>query len=240
MPFANGESLVFQLSWLGIVGGTAELRVEPPAEHEGTLAYRITSRARSNDFFSKIYPVDDQIESLVEARSFRSLRYEKHLSEGGKRREELVRFDPVRNVASEKGTETPTPAQVLDALAALYWVRGAELVVGKSLQVPVHANRRNYQLTIDVLAREKLRTAFGERMAWKLEPRQQYEGVFAKKGRLWVWLSDDAGRLPLLMKSTLTIGSIAARLVEYTLTAPGPPLDPRTAATPAGDRAPAD
>jgi hypothetical protein len=85
-----------------------------------------------------------------------------------------------------------------------------------------------------VLAREKLRTAFGERMAWKLEPHQQYEGVFAKKGRLWVWISDDAGRLPLLMKSTLTIGSIAARLVEYTLTAPGPPLDARAAATPAG------
>lgn len=233
MPFANGESLVFELSWLGIVGGTAELKVEAPAEHDGTLAYRITSHARSNQFFTKIYPVDDQIESLVEARRFRSLKYEKHLNEGGKHREELVRFDPVRNVAVERGNEVATPAEVLDALAALYWVRGMDLAMGKSVQVPVHASGKNYQLTVDVLGREKLHTAFGDRMAWKLEPHQQYEGVFAKKGRLWVWISDDPGRLPLLMKSTLTIGSIAARLVEYSITAAGPPVETRAAAPPA-------
>src|SRR5581483_9884103 len=91
LPFANGESLVYELSWLGIVGGTAELHVDPPAEHDGTLAYRITSRARSNDFFTKIYPVDDRTESLVDAHRFRSLSFQKHLSEGGKHRDALVR-----------------------------------------------------------------------------------------------------------------------------------------------------
>jgi hypothetical protein len=215
LPFANGESLVYELSWLGIVGGTAELRVDPPADHEGVLAYRITSRARSNEFFSKIYTVDDLVESVVAAQPFRALRYEKHLREGGKQREELVRFDPVRNVAEEKGRTVATPPFVLDALSALYFVRTMDLAVGNSLQVPVHANGRNYALTVDVLSRERVRTPFGERMAWKVEPHQQYEGVFAKKGRLWVWISDDPTRLPLLMKSSLSIGSIAARLVEY-------------------------
>jgi hypothetical protein len=232
-PFANGETLVYELSWLGIVGGTAELRVDPPFDHDGTLAYRITSHARSNDFFSKIYTVDDRVESVVGAQPFRALRYEKHLREGGRQREELVRFDPVRNVAESKGRTVSTPPLVLDALSALYWVRTMDLAVGNSLQLPVHANGRNFALTVDVLARERLRTPFGERMAWKLEPHQQYEGVFAKKGRLWVWISDDTARLPLLMKSSLSIGSIAARLVEYRLSsgvaasgAPSPPPRP--------------
>ena len=221
LPFARGESLVYELSWLGIVGGTAELRVDPPARHDGTLAYRITSRARSNDFFSRIYRVDDRAEAIVEARRFRSLRFEKHLDEGGKRRHELVRFDPLRNVAEGDGTVVATSALVLDALSALYRVRAMELAVGKSLQLPVHADGRNYELQVDVLARERLRTPFGERMAWKVEPRQQYQGVFQQRGRLWVWISDDAGRLPLLMKSSLPIGAIAARLVEYRVSVGG-------------------
>jgi hypothetical protein len=231
--FAGGESLVYELSWLGIVGGTAELRVDAPFEHEGTLAYRFSSRARSNAFFSKIYTVDDRIESLVDARTFRTLRFEKHLLEGGKRREELVRFDPLRNVAEEDGVAMPTPPEVLDALSALYFVRTLDLAVGKTLQVPVHADGRNYDLSVDVLARERLRTPFGDRMAWKVEPHQQYEGVFAKKGRLWVWISDDAGRLPLLMRSSLTIGSIAARLVEYRVSNALPPAVASPAPTPA-------
>jgi hypothetical protein len=231
LPFAHGETLVYELSWLGIVGGTAELAVEPPAEHqsvgEGTLAYRITSRARSNAFFTRIFPVDDRTESLVDAQRFRTLRFEKHLREGSRRRDQVVLFDPLRNVASSDGVEMPTPAAAVDALAALYYVRGLELVAGRSVDVAVYADGRNYQLQVEVLGRERIHTPFGERLAWKVEPHQQYEGVFAQKGRLWVWIADDASRLPLLMRSSLAIGSIAARLVAYRLatgTSGAPPV----------------
>ena len=189
--------------------------VEPPAPAATPAAYRLTSTARSNPFFTRIFPVDDRIESLVEAGPFRSLRFSKRLNEGSKSRAEDIVFDHQRNVALSGGREVPTPAQVQDALSALYYLRTLPLEPGRSLQVPVHSGGRNYDLQVDVLARERIDTPFGPRVAFKVEPHQAYQGVFDQRGRLFVWIADDASRLPLLMRSELAIGAIVARLVEY-------------------------
>ena len=215
VPFAAGEQLVYEISWLGIVAGTAEMTVEPPSPDQAPPAYRITSTARSNPFFTRIFPVDDRIESVVEAAPFRSLRFDKRLSEGSKRREEEIVFDHARGVALSEGREVATPEHVQDALSAFYYLRTLPLEPGRSLHLPVHAGGRNYALQVDVLARERIDTPFGPRVAFKVEPHQDYQGVFDQRGRLFVWIADDAGRLPLMMRSELAIGAIVARLVEY-------------------------
>ena len=226
-PFAAGEQLVYEVSWLGIVAGTARMVVEPPEPAAAPPAFRIHSTAQSNPFFTRIFAVDDRIESVVEVAPFRSLRFTKRLREGTKKRDEEIVFDPARNVAISGGREVATPPRVQDALSALYYLRTQPLEPGNSLQLPVHSGGRNYGLQVDVLARERIQTPFGERVAFKVEPHQGYEGVFDQRGRLFVWIGDDAGRLPLLMRSELPIGAIVARLVEYEWTAPGaadPPL----------------
>ena len=55
------ERLVYRLSWAGIAVGTAtqEIRAEG-----GT--YRIAVTARSNDWLSVFFPVDDRIESVLD------------------------------------------------------------------------------------------------------------------------------------------------------------------------------
>jgi hypothetical protein len=39
--------------------------------------------------------------------------------------------------------------------------------------------------------------------------------VFTQKGRLTVWLTDDRRRIPVLVKSKVIIGHVAAILKEY-------------------------
>ncbi|HVS02257.1 MAG TPA: DUF3108 domain-containing protein [Thermoanaerobaculia bacterium] len=217
-PFAGGEELRFELSWLGIVAGTATMRVEPPTSFAGTPAYRLSTRAVSTPFFSRIFPVDDRLVSWIDARRFRSLRFEKHLREGRKRSHELVDFDPAQELARFEGRAVPTPPDVLDTLSAFYFVRTLRLEPGTSERLDVHAGGKNYGLRVDVLSRERIATPFGDRAALKIEPHQEYEGVFAQRGRVWIWLSDDANRLPLLLRSSLPIGAITARLVDYRVT----------------------
>lgn len=236
-PFAAGEQLVFEVSWLGIVAGTLEMTVEPPRPSDAPPAYRITSTARSNPFFTRIFPVDDRIESVAAATPFRSLRFSKRLREGSKAIDEEILFDPARNVALFEGQEVATPERVQDSLSALYYLRTLPLEPGNSLQVPVHSGGRNYDLLVDVLARERIETPFGRRVAIKVEPHRGYEGVFDRRGRLWVWLADEPSRLPLLMRSELPIGAIVARLVEYQRTGPLP-LAAATATPAAGPALP--
>ena len=45
----------------------------------------------------------------------------------------------------------------------------------------------------------------------------QSVGVFQHEGKLKVWLTNDRLRLPVLMKSKVLVGSIAAELTSYKL-----------------------
>jgi hypothetical protein len=48
-----------------------------------------------------------------------------------------------------------------------------------------------------------------------VEPILRGPGVFTQQGRLSVWLTDDRRRLPVLMKSKVVIGHVAAILKSY-------------------------
>jgi hypothetical protein len=47
-------------------------------------------------------------------------------------------------------------------------------------------------------------------------------GLFVRKGRLQVWLTDDARRVPVRMRSKVAIGSVSADLERYE---PAPPVN---------------
>jgi len=40
-------------------------------------------------------------------------------------------------------------------------------------------------------------------------------GIFKNKGRLVIWITEDERRMPVLMKSKVTVGSISVVLQEY-------------------------
>ena len=46
-------------------------------------------------------------------------------------------------------------------------------------------------------------------------------GLFVKQGRLKIWLTDDARRIPVRMRSKVAIGSVSADLEAYTPARPG-------------------
>ena len=54
----------------------------------------------------------------------------------------------------------------------------------------------------------------GEFNTIKVRTYPKYEGVFMHKGEIFMWLTDDYRKIPVLMKSTIAIGSIVATLTE--------------------------
>jgi hypothetical protein len=50
-----------------------------------------------------------------------------------------------------------------------------------------------------------------------VEPILRGPAIFTQKGRLTVWLTNDRYKMPVLMKSKVVIGSVAAVLKEYSL-----------------------
>jgi hypothetical protein len=104
---------------------------------------------------------------------------------------------------------------VQDALSSLYYVRTRQdLIVGKSIVVDVHDSGKTWAVEVQTLGRERITTPAGEFDTIMVKTFPKYEGVFMNKGEIAIWFTDDARRVPVLMKSKISIGSIVATLIE--------------------------
>ncbi|MEO6487306.1 MAG: DUF3108 domain-containing protein, partial [Thermoanaerobaculia bacterium] len=97
--FDAGETLDFNLSWTRVSGGAARMTISPIPNDR----YRLTSVAKSGAFFSRIFKVRDEIESIVDRSDFSTLQYHKILDERGKKKDELTVIDEARGVAGGCG-----------------------------------------------------------------------------------------------------------------------------------------
>ncbi len=214
-PFGPGERLKFSVQYGIIHAGTAYLEVTDVKDYEGRPVYTLVARAESNAFFSRFYKVRNYIESYMDQEGRYSRRFYESRREGGFRKKEEIRFDQARRQAIyPDGTSLPIPPQVQDALSSFYYTRFLPLPVGGSVLFDYHASRKSLPLEVKVLGREQVETPAGKYSCVLVEPILKAGGIFKKKGRLWIWLTDDERRLPVQMKSKVTIGSVSVVLVE--------------------------
>lgn len=221
--YQPGEKLTYNVSWSDLVqAGTAVMEVRREKGSDGGDAVQIISTARSVGMVERFYPVRDTIKSLIDPKTHQSLAYSMDQSHGKRKKKRELVFD------REAGTVTylkegmkdvvEVPAGTQDALSSLYYVRThGTFTVGTSLFVNVHDSGKTWNVEVQVLGREKLKTPIGEFSTVKVKTYPKYDGVFMHKGEIFIWLTDDEHRVPLLMKSTITIGSVMATITEMKL-----------------------
>jgi hypothetical protein len=217
--FSVPERLEFELSWSGITAGTAVLEVTRSAD--GII---ITSTARSADWLSLLYKVDDRIEAEMskgeEGRLFGVPRiYRENLHEGRSRFHKEVTFDHVGRTARivnflDKSTVNLEITPITyDSLSCFYYARLQKLEPGTSFFIDIFDGKKLHNTEVKVLRREELETVVGTFKAIVIMPVLQTKGIFSKTGDLYIWLTDDERRIPLKMQSKIGIGSITAALV---------------------------
>jgi hypothetical protein len=66
-----------------------------------------------------------------------------------------------------------------------------------------------------VHGREEIKSsALGKVNTVKVEPVLDGDGIFNSKGRIFIWLTDDDRRIPVLMQCEIALGSIKAKLMK--------------------------
>jgi hypothetical protein len=86
---------------------------------------------------------------------------------------------------------------------------------GRQQLVPVFADKKRHLVPVQVLGREARKTQFGTLRTVKVQPQMRFKGLYDKDGDTVFWLTDDACRVPVEVKSKILIGSLVAELVEY-------------------------
>jgi Protein of unknown function (DUF3108) len=219
--FTPGEILTYNISWSTLINaGIAVMEVQPGQTINGRQTYDLISTTHSVGILDLVYPVQDRIVSVIDAEELYSLSFDLVERHRKKTRSRSTTFDQDKGTARDVVNQDPPecftiPPRVQDALSSLYYVRTLrDLSIGKKIIVEVHDSGKNWSVEVHVLKKEKIFTPAGEFDTIEVKTYPKYEGVFMNKGEIYIWFTDDTRRIPVLMKSMISIGSIVATLTE--------------------------
>ena len=223
LPFGPGEKLSYNIYWTFILGGTATLETLASEQVEGRTALHFRALAKSTPFVDKFYKVRDSIESWVDTGMTRSLLYRKDQSEGDYVRNYVVSFDSMGLTAYRysKGAfknAVSVPRGTFDPLSMLFLFRTKPLAVGYDFLAPVTDGDKYIVGKAKVVRRETVTTPAGEFDTLLVEPDvRDIGGVFRKSpdATLQVWITNDARRIPVRVKSKVAVGHFTMELTGY-------------------------
>jgi Protein of unknown function (DUF3108) len=218
--FAAPEQLHYAISWLGIPVGESSLTSLGVVEEGTGAVYHFSSTAMSNHVLRLLYPVRTRIDSIVDAERFLPIRYTMNGRQGFQTRHRELLFDQSKHTVqlTMEGQirNYPTVEAVQDPLSALYYYRmTATMRPGEVVRIPVHDRKRPKEIVVTAGPVETVTTDAGTFQAARLKIKQEEEGLFLHEGDITVWITTDERRLPVRLEGRVTIGTVAAELVNY-------------------------
>lgn len=215
--YAVGEKLTFAVQYFNATAGYAILSIPEYSVQQGRVCLHVVAEAKTHPFFETFFKVRDRIETFIDADSQISWRYEKHIREGGYSADAFYIFDQRghRMVEPDKNHEVTVSAETQDVLSCFFWFRTMDLTPGHDMTINVAAdNMKSYQLLVNVLRKERVSTLAGDFDCILVQPHLMYDGIFQQKGEVFMWISDDARRIPVKIQTKIAIGSINITLQD--------------------------
>ncbi len=218
--FPVGEQLKYTLQWGLLNVGTA-LAWSEWVNEEGRWQLALRLRTRSNAVLDAIYPVDDYIESRVDPATFLPIRFIKKINEGRNRYDEVTVFDYAEGVAQWRSLlrgrekELPIDETIRDIPTLLYWFRRERLAPGDERELRVMADNKIYTVLPRPVAMETIAVpGFGPVRCIRYEPAAEFNGLFVRKGKVWLWVSDDDRRVAMKIEAEVPVARVRAVLSE--------------------------
>lgn len=239
LPFEPSEELVYEgeLSRLLLRGiNVAELRftasrTQAPANNQphgkAPATLRFTLDAVTKGILVKLFRLNfrQHIESTVEPSSFSVLQTTKLDEQGKRKRTSEAIFDQSTHkvVWTERDPNDPTreprvvtsewSGAVQDIASAFYYLRTQPLEVGKNFEILVSDSGRVYRIPVAVTEKKKMKTVLGQVQTIKVEPEIFGENrLVYGKGKLAIWFTDDARRIPVRARINNHMGTLDIKL----------------------------
>ena len=225
-PFAVGETLTYSAKLGMLTLGSGTLQVASIDSVRGTETFRFRFRLAGKTVF---YSLDDVLESWVSTETFESHRFVQDFNENDKPKHRAYEIYPDSGFFREVGRDTTyaTPEDPLDDAAFFYFVRITPLEVGKTYTFDRYFRKEKNPVTIKVEKREKMELPDGTEVpCLVLHPVIDTKGMFSKRSETRLWLTDDARRLPVQIRTKFNFGTITLRLKEMVVPTPASGASP--------------
>ena len=213
--FARGEVLVYDIGWGPFRAGYVVLTAEPD---DATRTIRLNGKALSRGIVSTFYRMRDNVVSTVDADGLYPLFFEEHLREGKRyKADNWILFDHLRDSAHINDSKLPAMSSskfTNDYLSIFYYLRSRTFGPGDTFSLPICVDKKLRTINFFCKGRDTMDINGKAIACLDILPRiSDDKGTFNKKNGFEIWLTDDAIKMPIKIKSKIKLGSINARLI---------------------------
>lgn len=226
-PFRVGEKVVHQVSYLGANAGKIAFMVKPFAVVNGRKNYNFFIDIKSSSFFTRVFAVDDQIQTYVDYETLNPGAYKLNIRDSMQVKEarsffdfESLKADYWEHRYTEKSghQEKKLNWSILpfsqNPFSAIFYMRVFKWQLDKEYSFRVADDEKNVVFKAKVLEKAKITTEAGEFDAIKLKAEVTARGNFSKATDFYMWISDDDRKYVLRIEVKLPVGSLVSEVIE--------------------------
>jgi hypothetical protein len=214
--FDAGEKLVYKMGWGPLHAGFAILSADPDTMNGTTV---ITGKGATNSFFSAFYKVRDYYRTIMDAQGMYPLFFDQHIREGKYRSNRWDLYDQVQNIVYTERQKPPSfknKAFTQSLLSLVYYLRTLSFVPGDTLNINCFVDTMCHAIHMKCMERKKISVDAGAFDCLLVKPTLVGKGrVFKKEDDIRVWFTNDEYKMPVIIESKITWGTLYARLFWY-------------------------
>ncbi len=226
--FKAGEELTYKVyynwNFVWLSAGEVTFRVR-----DVNGEYHLSAHGSTYKSYDWFFKVRDRYDTYIDKKTLLPRLSIRDVAEGKYRLYDEVSFDRNAGKATSlrgKTKDIATPAEykvdpcVHDILSIVYYARNLNvntLRSGQEVPINIFVDKEEWNLKVSYLGKDdnkKIR-GMGRFRTLQFSP-QVIEGyIFKKDARLVIWVTDDDNRMPLLIESPVSIGSVKVVLKSY-------------------------
>lgn len=228
--FKSGEkisySAVYNWGFIWINAGIVEFKVKE-RQHISNDVYHFVSYGSSNPSYDWLFKVRDYFQSYAQKDDLTPLLFDRNTYEGGYSVHNQFTFDYQNDLiySETKNSNTPFSQDTLelqqniyDVLSGIYYIRNLDFEkyeIRDTIPIRMIIDNEIFDLYIRYLGKEILKTHDKRKFNTIKFSALLIEGTIFNKGEdLFVWVSDDLNRIPILVEAKILIGSVKATLTS--------------------------
>jgi Protein of unknown function (DUF3108) len=212
-PFEVGEQLQYsaKLGFLRLGTGTISVESIDTVRGVPSFYFRFTLAGGN-----ALYRVNSVLESWTGVEDLKSRRFRQDISERGKQtRFRTYEIFPDSGYYRLEGNpeQPPTPSHPLDDASFMFYMRTQPLEVGKEYKLDLYFRTEKNPVILRVEKREEMELPDGSKVdCLVVAPVVSDRGIFAPRQEARVWLTDDARRIPVQIRTKYPFGVVTLRL----------------------------
>ena len=194
-----------KIKYLGFLPmGTARIIERGIVDYEGKKVVHLEAKTKISKWLRLFFDARAGADSYIDPVALHSLRFNYYLEVPEKPREEKsIIYDQDKHIMEIDGERRLILPDTQDPLSCIYYLQQQVLGVGKTFDLNLNTNQKNYQLL--AVVKEK-KDGF-----WRIEAKVgRRDGSLRRRMNIMFYLLDDERKTPLLIKVSGNFGVIVA------------------------------